>query len=135
MELESQGYFATRALSSDPRWRNGSIYLFGLDTYGYALFSGDPYSQWYGLITPELNDHLDGPFDGRGCGKRRRRVRGNLPVLLDAQSRHWNAAAQGDFRQEGRGLWPADPGRLRLLSGRGSVRPGEGWTLLRSAGA
>ena len=65
MELESQGYFATRALSSDPRWRNGSIYLFGLDTYGYTLFSGDPYSQWYGVIAPELNDHLDGPFDGR----------------------------------------------------------------------
>ena len=65
MELESQGYFATRALSSDPRWRNGSIYLFGLDAYGYTLFSGDPYSQWYGPITPELNDHLDGPFDGR----------------------------------------------------------------------
>ena len=65
MELESQGYFATRALSSDPRWRNGSIYLFGLDTYGYTLFSGDPYSQWYGLIAPELSDHLDGPFGGR----------------------------------------------------------------------
>ena len=58
MELESQGYFATRALSSDPRWRNGSIYLFGLDTDGYTLCSGDPYSQWYGPITPELNDHL-----------------------------------------------------------------------------
>ena len=65
MELESQGHFATRALSSDPRWRNGSIYVFGLDTYGYPLFSGDPYSQWYGVIAPELNDHLDGPFDGR----------------------------------------------------------------------
>ena len=65
MELESQGYFATRALSSDPRWRNGSIYLFGLDTYGYTLFSGDPYSQWYGLIAPELNDHMGGPFGGR----------------------------------------------------------------------
>ena len=33
-----------------------------------------------------------------GCGERRRCVRGNLPVLLDAQSRHWNAAAQGDVR-------------------------------------
>ena len=65
MELESQGYFALRALSSDPRWRNGSIYLFGLDTYGNALFSGDPYSQWYGLIAPELNDHMGGPFGGR----------------------------------------------------------------------
>ena len=65
MELESQGYFATRALSTDPRWNSGSIYVFGLDTYGYTLFSGDPYSQWYGVIAPELNDHLDGPFGGR----------------------------------------------------------------------
>ena len=66
MELESQGYFAVRSLSSDPRWRNGSIYLFGLDTYGYPLFSGDPYSsQWWGSLAPELNDYLDGPFGGR----------------------------------------------------------------------
>ena len=65
MELEAQGHFAVRALSSDPRWRNGSIYLFGLDTYGNTLFSGDPYSQWYGVVAPELNDHLDGPFGGR----------------------------------------------------------------------
>ena len=65
MDLKSQGYFATRALSSDPRWRNGSIYLFGLDTYGNTLFSGDPYSRWYGILAPELNDYLDGPFGGR----------------------------------------------------------------------
>ena len=65
MELESQGYFATRALSSDPRWRSSSIYLFGLDTYGNALFNGDPYSQLYGVIAPELNDHTGGPFGGR----------------------------------------------------------------------
>ena len=66
MELESQGYFATRALSSDPRWRSNSIYLFGLDTYGYPLFSGDSYSsQWWSSLAPELNDYLDGPFGGR----------------------------------------------------------------------
>ena len=65
MELESHGYFATRALSSDPRWRSNSIYVFGLDTYGYTLFSGDPYSQWYGVIAPELNDYPEGPFGGR----------------------------------------------------------------------
>ena len=65
MELESHGYFATRALSSDPRWRSRSIYVFGLDTYGYTLFSGDPYSQWYGVIAPELNDYPEGPFGGR----------------------------------------------------------------------
>ena len=57
LELESQGYFAVRALSSDPRWRSRSIYLFGLDTYGNTLFSGDPYSQWFGALAPELNAH------------------------------------------------------------------------------
>ena len=65
MELESQGYFATRVLSSDPRWRSNSIYLFGLDTYGNTLFSGDPYSQGYGTLAPELNDYREGPFGGR----------------------------------------------------------------------
>ena len=66
MEFESEGYFATRTLSSDPRWRSRSIYVFGLDTYGNALFSGDPYSsQWWGSLAPELNDYPDGPFGGR----------------------------------------------------------------------
>ena len=65
MELKSQGYFATRAVSSDPRWSSRSIYVFGLDTYGNTLFSGDPYSQGSGTTAPELNDHLDGPFGGR----------------------------------------------------------------------
>ena len=63
--LNREGYFATRALSSDPRWRSRSIYLFGLDTYGNTLFSGDPYSQGSGVLAPELNDYLDGPFGGR----------------------------------------------------------------------
>ena len=66
MELESSGYFAVRALSSYPRWRNQSIYVFGLDTYGNPLFSGDLYSQpWWGALAPELNDHVGGPFGGR----------------------------------------------------------------------
>ena len=65
LEMESQGYFAVRALSSDPRWRSRSIYLFGLDTYGNTLFSGDPYSQWFGALAPELNAHREGPFGGR----------------------------------------------------------------------
>ena len=51
--------------TSDPRWRNGSIYVFGLDTCGNTLFSGDSYSQWWGSLAPELNDYLDGPFGGR----------------------------------------------------------------------
>ena len=52
-------------LTVNPRWRSRSIYLFGLDTYGNTLFSGDPYGQVPGVIGPELNDHLDGPFGGR----------------------------------------------------------------------
>ena len=32
---------------------------------GGMYSSGDSYSQWYGVIASELNDHLDGPFGGR----------------------------------------------------------------------
>ncbi len=65
MELESKGYFATIPLANDPRWKHGSIYLFGLDTYGNALFSGDPDSGQPGAGASELNDMIDGPFGGR----------------------------------------------------------------------
>ena len=65
MELESKGYFATITMASDPRWKHGSIYLFGVDTYGGALFSGDPDSGQPGGGAPELNDMMDGPFGGR----------------------------------------------------------------------
>ena len=62
LELESQGYFATRALSTDPRWVSNSVYLFGLDTYGNALFSGDPYTMQSGIseLNPNLNETLEG---------------------------------------------------------------------------
>ncbi len=49
MELEMKGYFAINTLTTEPRWRHGSIYLFAIDTYGYTLFSGDPYNQWSGV--------------------------------------------------------------------------------------
>ena len=49
MELESQGYFAIRALTTDPRWGNGSIYLFGVDADGSSLFNGDPFRRLYGV--------------------------------------------------------------------------------------
>ena len=42
MELDSRGYFASVSLANDPRWRSSSIYLFGLDTYGYTFFTGSP---------------------------------------------------------------------------------------------
>ena len=42
-ELESMGYFGSVVLSTDPRWRKDSIYLFGVDANGNVLFSGDPY--------------------------------------------------------------------------------------------
>ena len=64
MQLESKGYFATIPLATDPRWKHGSIYLFGLDTNGSALFSGDPDSGQPGGGASELNDMLDGPFGG-----------------------------------------------------------------------
>ena len=42
MQIESKGNFATMLLEKDPRWRDGSIYLFGLDMMGNQLFSGNP---------------------------------------------------------------------------------------------
>ena len=52
MELEMKGYFAINTLTTEPRWRSDSIYLFALDTDGYTLFSGDHYSQKSGI--PDL---------------------------------------------------------------------------------
>ena len=62
MELESQGYFAVRSLTTDPRWGNGSIYLFGVDAYGIFLFNGDTLSRLYGVseLDPYINTSLEG---------------------------------------------------------------------------
>ena len=49
MDLEMKGYFAINTLTTEPRWKHGSIYLFAIDTYGYTLFSGDPYSPGSGV--------------------------------------------------------------------------------------
>ena len=65
LELESKGYFATITLSTDPRWRSNSIYLFGLDTSGKLLFGGDPYSQGYGPTESELDANLNPSFQGQ----------------------------------------------------------------------
>jgi len=65
LDLESRGYFATFALSFNPRWRSGSIYLFGLDTYGNALFTGDPYSYPFGAGISELDPSFVGTFGDR----------------------------------------------------------------------
>ena len=65
MELESRGYFSIISLSVDPRWRSGSIYLFGLDTYGNTLFSGDPYNRWFGMSPSELDSGSNAAFEGR----------------------------------------------------------------------
>ena len=120
VELESQGYFATRALSIDPRWRNGSIYVFGLDTLRKRAVQrrflqpvvGQPCSRAERLSGRDLRRP--------GCGERRRCVRGNLPVLLDTQSCHRDAAAQGDFRQE------VVAYGLPILVGSGYYHPDEG---------
>ena len=65
MDLESRGYFSTVALSFDPRWRSGSVYLFGLDTFGNALFTGDPYSHPFGTGISELDPSFVGTFGDR----------------------------------------------------------------------
>ena len=75
MELESKGYFATITLANDARWKNGSIYLFGVDTYGNTLFSGDPDSGQPGAGASELNDHDGRTLRRPGRGERGRCVR------------------------------------------------------------
>ena len=58
MELEMKGYFAINTLTTEPRWRHGSIYLFAIDTYGYTLFSGDSYSE-----PDDIMSELVGPVE------------------------------------------------------------------------
>ena len=65
LELESKGYFATITLSTDPRWRSNSIYLFGLDTSGNPLFSGGPDSQGNGPSESELDSSLNASLQGQ----------------------------------------------------------------------
>ena len=42
MVIESKGYFGTAELRSDARWRDGSVYLFGVDEMGTQFFTGSP---------------------------------------------------------------------------------------------
>ena len=65
LELESKGYFATITLTSDPRWRSDSIYVFGLDTSGDLLFNGDPYSRWLGPGESELDAGVNASLQGQ----------------------------------------------------------------------
>ncbi len=60
LEVESAGYFAGPVLSSDPRWKRGPIYIFGINAEtGVVEFSGNPASFAASGRIPELL------FDGR----------------------------------------------------------------------
>ncbi len=60
MEVESAGYFAGPVLSSDPRWKHGPIYIFGINVETGAIeFSGNRASFAASGRIPELL------FDGR----------------------------------------------------------------------
>ena len=52
--LSVAGYFGLVSLSTDPRWRSHSIYLFGVDMYGNMLFTGNPYNWGMGMSPSEL---------------------------------------------------------------------------------
>ena len=41
-EMETKGLFAMGNLAGSARWRDGSIYLFGIDSSGKQLFTGNP---------------------------------------------------------------------------------------------
>ena len=87
MELETTGYFGIISLSTDPRWRSYSIYLFGVDMYGNTLFSGNPYNWGVGMSPSEL-------------------------TTIAAR----DAPAQSVLRQAGGLLWGPGPDWRRLLS-------------------
>lgn len=42
IRFEEAGYFASQELMVDTRWRDGSIYVFGVDPSGTQIFSGNP---------------------------------------------------------------------------------------------
>ena len=65
-QMESQGYFAQRELASDSRWNSDSVYVFGLDTHGSALFTGDRGSSRSspGSSESELNPANEERFGG-----------------------------------------------------------------------
>ena len=63
LEIESKGYFAAQLLENDGRWRDGSIYLFGMDTMGNQLFSGHPITWNGGRIAEWLDPEV--MFRGR----------------------------------------------------------------------
>ena len=60
LEVEAAGYFAGPVLSSDPRWKHGPIYIFGISPEtGVVEFSGSPASFAVSGRAPQLL------FDGR----------------------------------------------------------------------
>ena len=65
LEMESQGHFAAATLATQPRWKSGSIYVFGLDTHGNTLFSGDTQSGRSGASGSELSPARQDTFGGR----------------------------------------------------------------------
>ena len=64
LEVETKGYFATLLLRADPRWRAGSIYVFGMDAAGNQLFSGSPL-EVNGRIAVEWGGDPRAMFEGR----------------------------------------------------------------------
>ena len=107
MELESQGYFAVRSLTTDPRWgerldllvRRGCLRKLSVQRRSFQ-------SVVRRIRARSLHQHIARRSGSRKCGGR---LRGILPLLLGCKPFHQEAGTQGDFRQEGRGLWSADP--------------------------
>ena len=55
LEVETSGYFAGPVLSSDPRWKHGPIYMFGINPEtGAVEFSGSPASFAVSGRAPQL---------------------------------------------------------------------------------
>ena len=89
MEVESSGYFAGPVLSSDPRWKDGPIYIFGVNVETGAIeFSGNPASfATSGRIPALLFDGRDAIESGALFGESFWYYNFNNPTTGDAEAK------------------------------------------------
>ncbi|MCY4534182.1 MAG: hypothetical protein OXB91_02375, partial [Bryobacterales bacterium] len=89
MEVESSGYFAGPVLSSDPRWKDGPIYIFGVNVETGAIeFSGNSASfATSGRIPALLFDGRDAIESGALFGESFWYYNFNNPTTGDADAK------------------------------------------------
>ena len=116
-EAESRGYFAQATLAFDPRWRSGSIYVFGVDMHGNTLFSGGldgSRSGMHGSELSQIRDQMSGHQDRASVAE----VFGEALLHYTAQNPSTNMPERKvTFVRPGDGTRAPDSGGRRILCG------------------